>query len=74
MIGLGDFAAALSEMIGMDHAEFIEAVFEKDCGDFSIEEYAVACAFQSAPHVWFVSAPEDHRRRLWAYVEKRLET
>ena len=72
MIGMGDFEAALSVLVSMDESEFIEAVFDMDCGEFSREEYAVACAFQAAPHVWFISAPHEQRQKLWAYIEKRL--
>lgn len=67
------FHNALRVLLNIDMAEFIEAVFEKDYGEFGDEEKDVWKAFKTNRHMWFIRAPDAYADKLWTYMQTRMK-
>ena len=65
------FHNALRILMSIDMAEFIQAVYQKDYGEFGDVEKIDWCRFASNPHVWFIQAPDAHAEAIWKLIERR---
>ena len=67
------FHNGLRLLMNIDMAEFIEAVFGKDYGEFGEHETAEWKAFRANPHRWFIAADDDQATKIWNHMQTRMK-